>query len=103
MKIEEELNKIKQLISQNKRAEVVDKLKQLSSDTSNYEDLIEIAHLFQQLGEYGEGINTCNKILKQNPDYKKAKALKDLLTELLKFTQLDIYAATNLWNDPWFE
>jgi tetratricopeptide (TPR) repeat protein len=67
------------------------------------DELKEIIYLYQRLQKYGKAINICNKVLKVEPDNEKVLKQKELLNEILKFTQLDIFAATNLWNDPWFE
>ena len=67
------------------------------------EELKEIIYLYQRLQKYGKAINICNRVLESEPDNAKVLKQKELLNEILKFTQLDIYASTNLWNDPWFE
>ncbi len=72
-------------------------------ESDNIDELKEIIYLYQRIGKYGKAINVCNQILEQEPENKVVSKQKEFLTEILKFTQLDIFASTNLHNDPWFE
>ena len=87
----------------NGQKEEAEKLLDKIAENGNLDELKEIIYLYQRLQKYGKAINICNKVLKVEPGNEKVLKQKELLNEILKFTQLDIFAATNLWNDPWFE
>lgn len=53
--------------------------------------------------EFGEAINSLNKLLEIEKDHKEAIALKDQIVRILKFSNTDIYSCTNLFMDPWEE
>ena len=46
-------------------------------------------------------INFLSKILEIEPANKKALTEKLLLEDILKFNNLDVFASTNLFMDPW--
>ncbi len=98
----DKIKNIKELID-NGKAQEAEKLLDEIFKADNIEELKEIIYLYQRIGKYGKAINVCNRVLEQEPDNKTVAKQKEFLTEILKFTQLDIYASTNLHNDPWFE
>jgi len=95
------INEIINLINE-KKHDKAEKLLDEISKNNNINELKRIIPLYQRLQKYDKAINICNKILQVEHNEKILKQ-KELLMEFLKFTQLDIYASTNLWNDPWFE
>jgi len=99
------MKSIEQIIKliDNGQKEEAEKLLDKIAENGNLDELKEIIYLYQRLQKYGKAINICNKVLKVEPGNEKVLKQKELLNEILKFTQLDIFAATNLWNDPWFE
>jgi len=99
------MNKIKNIseLIDNGNIHEAEKLLDKMFEFSNTDELKEIIYLYQRLGKYGKAINVCNKILEKEPDNKQIKEQKEFLNEILKFTQLDIFASTNLNNDPWME
>ena len=99
------MDKIKNIteLIDNGKAQEAEKLLDEIFKADNIDELTEIVYLYQRIGKYGKAINVCNRVLEQDPDNKTVAKQKEFLTEILKFTQLDIYASTNLHNDPWFE
>ncbi len=99
------MNKIKNIteLIDNGKAQEAEKLLDEIFKADNIDELKEIIYLYQRIGKYGKAINVCNRVLEQEPDNKVVLKQKEYLNEILKFTQLDIYASTNLHNDPWFE
>lgn len=65
--------------------------------------LLNRAKLFRHLQNFSEAFNDLQFILKIDPNHKEAKNLLKLTQEILQCQQLDIYASTNLNNDPWLE
>jgi tetratricopeptide (TPR) repeat protein len=75
----------------------------LENHPDNVRLLLSRAKLFRQLQKFGEAFNDLQAILKLNPDHQEAKKLLDLTRSILQGQQLDIYASTNLNNDPWID
>lgn len=46
-------------------------------------------------------LNLLSKILELDPENKKATTEKLLLEEILRFKNIDVFASTNLFMDPW--
>lgn len=65
--------------------------------------LLNRAKLFRQLQNFSEAFNDLQFILKIDPEHEEAKNLLNLTREILQCQQLDIYASTNLNNDPWID
>jgi predicted Zn-dependent protease len=61
------------------------------------------AKLFRQLQKFGDAFNDFQAILKLDPNHQEAKNLLNLTRSILQGQQLDIYASTNLNNDPWLD
>ncbi len=98
----ETIEKINRLLDEGKNEEA-EKLLDSIAAKGVVDELKEIIYLYQRLQKYGKAINVCNQVLEAEPGNQQVLRQKELLNEILKFTQLDIYASTNLWNDPWFE
>jgi len=47
--------------------------------------------------------NVLNKMVKLFPDDKEVRSRLLMLTEIMRFEEKDIYASTNLNNDPWLD
>ena len=75
----------------------------LEEDPENAALLLSRAKLFRQLQNYSEAFNDLQYILKINPNHEEAKNMMELTREILQCQQLDIYASTNLNNDPWLD
>ena len=65
--------------------------------------LLNRAKLFRQLQKFGNPFNDFQAVLKVDPDHQEAKNLLNLTHSILQGQQLDIYASTNLNNDPWID
>lgn len=58
--------------------------------------------LFRQL-KNGKALNIYNKILKLDKNNSVAKSKFEMISNILKYDALDIFASTNLNNDPWLD
>jgi len=65
--------------------------------------LLNRAKLFRQLQKFGDAFNDLQAILKLDPEHLEAKKFLNLTRSILQGQQLDIYASTNLNNDPWLD
>ncbi|MCF8227498.1 MAG: hypothetical protein K9G58_04140 [Bacteroidales bacterium] len=54
-------------------------------------------------GDYGKAINWLREFLEENSGHTEARALKEQIERILKFSNIDIYSCTNLFMDPWEE
>ena len=61
------------------------------------------AKLYRQIQRFSEAINDLQHVLKLDPDHREAGNLLELTHDILRYQKLDIYACTNLHNDPWLE
>lgn len=75
----------------------------LKENSENTVLLLNRAKLFRQLQNFSEAFNDLQFILKIDPTHEEAKNLLNLTREILQCQQLDIYASTNLSNDPWLD
>jgi tetratricopeptide (TPR) repeat protein len=75
----------------------------LEEQPENIQLLLQRAKLFRQLQNYGKAFNDLQAIVKLDPSHKEAKNLLNFTREILQCQQLDIYASTNLNNDPWID
>lgn len=75
----------------------------LEKNPENISLLLTRAKLFRQLQNFSEAFNDLQYILKIDPNHEEAKNLLNLTREILQCQQLDIYASTNLNNDPWID
>lgn len=59
----------------------------------------------QLIGEqrYGEALNELNDWEENHHQFPEGKILRSQLEEILRYQNLDIYANTNLFMDPWFD
>ncbi len=51
--------------------------------------------------EFSSALNLTLQILEIDPENKKALTEKKLLEEILRFINIDVFASTNLFMDPW--
>ena len=51
--------------------------------------------------DFPSALNLTLQILKIDPENKKALTEKELLEEILRFKNIDIFSSTNLFMDPW--
>ncbi|MCF8232678.1 MAG: hypothetical protein K9J27_10860 [Bacteroidales bacterium] len=80
--------------------EITQKLEQQPSDT----DLLsQRAKLYEKLQDFGKALNDYNQVLRIEPGNMKAGAKAEMIKETLQYQNIDIYADTNLYKDPWEE
>ncbi|NCC74569.1 MAG: hypothetical protein EOM06_14405 [Sphingobacteriia bacterium] len=53
--------------------------------------------------DFGGAINALNRILEIDPDNARARTLLDYYLEIVRFMNMDIFASTNLFMDPWLD
>ena len=62
---------------------------------------------FEQIDEHSKrqefacALNLTFKILEIDPKNKKAITEKELLEEIIKYVNIDVFSSTNLFMDPW--
>ncbi len=61
------------------------------------------AQLYEKLQQYGKAINDYKKILEIIPAHQHAASKIELLTTILRLSNIDIYANPNTNLDPWME
>ena len=61
------------------------------------------ALLLQKTGSSADAINLYHKILEMDPNNKEAKVNIELIQSIFRHSNKDIFACTNLHNDPWME
>jgi len=61
------------------------------------------AQLYEKLQQYGKAINDYKKILETIPTHQHAASKIELLTTILRLSNIDIYANPNTNLDPWME
>lgn len=76
---------------------------QLEQNPSNVDLLCQRAVLYEKLQDFGAALNDYNQVLRIQPTDKKAGAKAEMIKETLHYQNIDIYADTNLYKDPWEE
>lgn len=69
---------------------------------SNREKYHKISQLIGKQ-RYGDALNALNDWEKNHRSFPEGKILRLQLENILKYQNLDIYANTNLFMDPWLE
>lgn len=75
----------------------------LASNQNDIDILLKKAFLLKQMQKFGEALNTLKQIIDYEPGNEEAINLRDMIMDILRFQQMDIYASTNLSNDPWLD
>jgi hypothetical protein len=57
--------------------------------------------IHQKLGKHTQAINDCILLLKYFGENEEIQLQKQHLETIVRADQLDVYACTNLHNDPW--
>ena len=96
-------SEIDQLIEQKEFTKVIEKILAIPDFESDFELLSALASAYKSIGQWANAINYYQKALILKPDDKFIPNEITLLQTYLNFEKLDIYASTNLNNDPWFE
>lgn len=67
-------------------------------------DLLELrGDIYYLMQKFGDALNDFNLILKHNNDNKEIKAKLEMVKQILRFQNLDIFESTNLNLDPWLD
>lgn len=69
----------------------------------NMQILVKRGDLFYKLQKYTQALNDYNKALKNSPNNEELNAKIEMISNIIKFQGSDIYASTNLNNDPWLD
>jgi len=96
---------VDQFIEKNKYTEAIEQLNKLQKQyPKNGEIFVKRADLFYKLQKYTDALNDYNQSLKYDPKHSdEVKAKIEIITNIIKYQGSDIYAATNLHNDPWLD
>ncbi len=73
----------------------------LKNKPENLEILCAKAEILKKLNKFSDAVNQYIQIIEKYPDYKKAQVEKDLLHTVMIQDNKDIFACTNLHDDPW--
>jgi len=96
------MNTIKEFIENQKYQEAYDRVEELLKESSEELELLcAKAEVLKKLNKFTDAINVYIHIIDKNPDYKKAQVEKDLLHVVMLQDNKDIFACTNLHDDPW--
>lgn len=76
---------------------------QLLHFPENIELLCLKAQILESFDKIPEAINILNLVLRSDSNNKQAKVKQELLYEILRYRNSDIYANPNLGHDPWLE
>lgn len=76
---------------------------QISSDADNIELYIIRGDFFYIQQKFPNALNDYNKVLKKDKNNKLIMSKVEMIKEILKFEAVDIFASTNLNNDPWLD
>jgi|GEM_PF-604965 len=76
---------------------------EINKDSENVKWLTLRGDLFYKKQKFPEALNDYNKILKIDKNNKLIKSKVEMIKEILKFEAVDIFASTNLNNDPWLD
>ena len=97
-------NKIEQYIKNQEYTKAIEELtRQLNSNQQNADLYILRGDIYYLKQEYPKALNDYNKVLKLNANNKIISSKVEMIKEIIKFQNLDIYASTNLNKDPWLD
>ena len=102
MTINHKMEKIKELIEKQEYQDAFDRTEiLLKEQPEDLELLCMKADILKKLNKFTDAINLYIVIIDKYPDYKKAQVEKDLLHVVMLQDNKDIFACTNLHDDPW--
>lgn len=104
MFMQEFKKEVSNYIQKNKFYEALDVVNQeISKDSKNIDLYIMRGDLYYRMQKFADALNDYNKVLKVDKTNKSISSKVELIKGILKFEALDIYASTNLNNDPWLD
>jgi len=96
------MEKVQELIKEQSYQEAFDLLeKLLKSKPEDLDLLCAKADVLKKQNKFTDAINQYINIIEMYPDHKKAQIEKDLLHTVMLQDNKDIFACTNLHDDPW--
>jgi len=96
------MNKVKELIELQKYQDAYDRVEDLLKEKSEDLELMCMkTEILKKLNRFTDAINLYINIIEKHPNYKKAQVEKDLLHVVMLQDNKDIFACTNLHDDPW--
>jgi len=69
----------------------------------NNKEIVQIVGELLAQQKFNEAINYLQNILENDPENKQVSGLLELIRNILKYSNRDIFASTNLDMDPWLE
>jgi len=97
--------RVDQLIEKNKFDEALGQLNKFNKQHPEDVDiLIKRGDLLYKLQKYTDALNDFNRAVNRGVENtEELKAKIEMITNIIKYKGSDIYAATNLHNDPWLD
>lgn len=97
-------NKIEKYIKNQEYTKAVVEITEQLTNSQNEVDLYILrGDIYYLKQEYPKALNDYNKVLKLDSNNKIISSKVEMIKEILKFQNLDIYASTNLNKDPWLD
>lgn len=97
-------DKIKGYIEKQEYTIALEELNQLLlKDSDNVDWLTFRGDIYNIKQEYGKALNDYNRVLKLESDNKIIRSKIEIIKDILKFQNLDIFESTNLNKDPWLD
>lgn len=75
----------------------------LKDDESNLQLLELRGNVYYTQEKFGDALNDFNKVLKEDKENKAILAKAEMVKQILRFQNLDIFESTNLNLDPWLD
>ena len=96
--------KIDKYVQDQEYAKAIEELTSLiDKDLNKVDWLILRGDIYNIKQEYSKALNDYNKVLKIDPKNKIISSKVEMIKDILKFQALDIFASTNLNQDPWLD
>ena len=96
------MNTIKELIENQKYQEAYDRVEKLLKESPEELELMcAKAEILKKQNKFTDAVNQYIRVIEKHPEHKKAQIEKDLLHTVMLKDNLDIFASTNLYDDPW--
>ncbi len=90
-----------------KKGNILAQIEKLGLDIKKADKITHLLHeraeLYTSIQEYGKAINDYLRLIEINADDKIAIAKLSILRNILKYSNIDIYASTNTNMDPWLD
>jgi len=103
MTAKEYIDKINEIAEDNLEQAVKILEQALVDYPENIELLFLKAEFHEKKDEMPAAMNAYLKILELEPENTEAEVHREHLVFILRYRNMDVFANTNLWNDPWLE